>query len=49
MFTKPVIRTRAGRTMNSRKPSTVSAPAEPASFQVVTPVREAIGSGSMPQ
>ena len=49
MFTKPVMRTLAGRTTNSRKPSTVSAPAEPASFHVVTPERDATGSGSMPQ
>jgi hypothetical protein len=49
MFTNAVISTFAGRTMNSRKPSSVSAPTEPASFHVVTPERDAIGSGSIPQ
>ncbi len=49
MFRNAVIRARAGRATNSRRPGSVSAPAEPASFQVVTPDAAATGSGSMPQ
>jgi hypothetical protein len=33
----------------ARRPSNVYAPADPASTQVVTPVCQATGSGSMPQ
>ena len=37
MLRNAVIRTRARSTTNSRRPGSVSAPAEPASFHVVTP------------
>src|SRR5437870_3427237 len=49
MFKNAVIRTRAGSMMNWRSPGSVSAPADPASFHVVTPDEDATGSGSIPQ
>ena len=49
MFRKAKVRTVAGSTALSRNPAIVIAPGDPASTQVVTPVREATGSGRMPQ
>ena len=43
------MRTSAGLTINSRNPGQLNAPADPTSSQVVTPLRAATGSGSMPQ
>ena len=36
-------------TINSRNPGQLNAPADPTSSQVVTPLRAATGSGSIPQ
>jgi hypothetical protein len=48
MFSSTGVRTRRVA-IAARSPSSVYAPADPASTQVVTPVYQATGSGSMPQ
>jgi hypothetical protein len=49
MFTKALVCKGASPELSRRSAAMLNAPAEPASTQLVTPVRQATGVGSTPQ